>query len=44
MLALQDFIMKNEDWKEKLSNPPYSLIIKELTSFTNPTIKYILVF
>ena len=29
MLALQDFIKKNEDWKEKLSNPPYSLIIKE---------------
>lgn len=29
MLALQDFIIKNEDWKEKLSNPPYSLIIKE---------------
>ena len=32
MLALQDFIMKNENWKEKLSNPPYSLIIKEKDS------------
>lgn len=28
MLEIQKFIFNNEDWEEKLSKPPYSLIIK----------------
>lgn len=28
MLEIQNFILNNEDWEEKLSKPPYSLIIK----------------
>lgn len=29
MLKIQEFILKNPNWKEELANEPYSLIIKE---------------